>query len=84
MDDLAKQESEIAILVARIKSSSLLSACDSKEPFDRTINGIPLAYAFFQVLVEVGECSGNDQSWNEFLVDALHEVIQKSEESYTN
>jgi hypothetical protein len=25
-----------------------------------------------------------DQSWNEFLVDALYEVIQKSEESYTN
>ena len=82
MNDIAKMETDIALLIARIQSSTFNLAVDVKESFDRPIAMIPAAYAFFEVLVQSGVATGSEQAWNQFITETLAEVIRKSEESY--
>jgi hypothetical protein len=77
-ENFAKRETEIAILIARIRSSTLFAAGEVKEPADRTTAMIPAAYAFFEVLVQSGLGSGNENDWHQFLTETLAEVIRKS------
>lgn len=83
-EDFAKMETEIATLIARIRSSTLFAAGDVKEPFDRTTAMIPAAYAFFEVLVQSGLGSGHENDWHEFLTEVLADVIRKTEGVYLN
>lgn len=78
-DDFAKVEADIATLMARIRSSSLLDAArNCKEPYDIPPALIPAAYAFFAVLVQAGYGSGDEENWFQFLQEALLEVILKT------
>jgi hypothetical protein len=80
MEDI-KQEAAIAVLVAKIRASSLNRPARVKEPFDGPMEMIPVAYAMFEVLAEACIASGHDEySWWEFLRGALDEVIDKVEE----
>jgi|JI10StandDraft_1071094.scaffolds.fasta_scaffold119014_2 hypothetical protein len=83
-DEFAKMECDIAMLIARISSSTLNAAKGVKEPYDRPTAMIPAAYAFFEVLVESGLYSGRESDWHKFLQETLNEVIRKSESTYLN
>ena len=83
-EDFVEMESEIALLIARIRSSSLFAAGEVKEPHDRTTAMIPAAYAFFEVLVQSGLGSGHENEWHQFLTESLAEVVRKNEGTYLN
>ena len=77
MEELSKLEAEIATLMAQLQSSEAFSGASAKEPFDRTQEMIPVAYAAFNVLVKAGIGSGNE-------LEALQEVIGIAEKTYLN
>ena len=76
--DFAKMECEIATLIAQLSSSPSYLR-EAKEPFDTPDNMIPVAYAFFEVLVRAGGGSGREYEWNQFLKETLAEVIGKND-----
>lgn len=79
MDD-SSQEAMIAILVAKIRASSLNRAANVPEPFDGPFAMMPVAYAMFEVLADACISSGHDeQSWWDFLRGALNECIARAE-----
>ena len=82
--DFSKMEGEIATLISRITSSTLLAAGEVKESYSRPPALIPAAYAFFEVLVVAGSGSGLEKEWHQFLTEALAEVIRKAEGTYLN
>jgi len=75
--DEAEFEAEVAVLTAKLQSSSLLK--QAKEPFDATHNMMPLAYAMFLTLAHAGVGSGCEHEWFAFLEEALKESIADAE-----
>lgn len=79
MDDNS-QEALIAVLVAKIRASSLNRSASVKEPFDGLLEMMPVAYAMFEVLAESCLASGHDElAWWDFLRGALDECIVRAD-----
>ena len=69
----AEFEAEVAIVMAKLGSSSLLR--HAKEPYDTTHNMMPVAYAMFLTMAHAGVGSGCEYAWFDFLEEALKECI---------
>ncbi len=81
--DYFEEEALVATLEAKIGSSSLNRAIKCKEPFDRPLAMVPVAYAMFKVLVDAVEGSGHDEdAWDKFLHEALDECINLRRHRY--
>ncbi len=76
----SSEEAMIAVLAAKIRASSLNRAANAKEPYDGTIEMVPVAYAMFEVLADACIATGHkEEDWWDFLRCALDECISKSE-----
>lgn len=76
-----EMEGKIAILIAKIKASSLHpNLSEIKEPCDITTEMTPLAYAFFTLLANAGEGTGKELTWGRFLHEALDECLYLAEQ----
>ena len=76
----AEFDAKIAVLVAKIRSSSLNRTADVKEPFDGPIEMIPVVYAMCQVMAEACIATGHDEhAWWDLLRNAMAESIDSAE-----
>jgi hypothetical protein len=73
----AKLEADIATIYAKLRASSLIR--HQKEPYDTPTAMMPVAYAMFEVLVDVGGGSGRELEWHQFLRESLAECIVREE-----
>lgn len=75
MTDSSELEMRIAIAKMRIKSSIHSELQITKEAYDIPEANFHVAYACFEILVEMGRATGRENDWYEFLQGGLKEVI---------